>query len=149
MADVPYNVTTRGRLNVGASAAQQYAFTLPNGNPGVGNIQFTVTADAYDAVSGGLNGGESHVQRSRWPPPWPPTPTSPPAPSCPAPTATAGQTVTVSWTDSNRASAAAPSPWIDEILLSYDGTIADAVPVGTLRSRRRSPPARRPPSRPR
>ncbi len=54
VADVPYDVDARGRLNAGSSAAQQYAFRLPDGYPGVGNIQFTVTADEYDAVSGGL-----------------------------------------------------------------------------------------------
>jgi len=52
VADIPYNVDIRGPLAAGASAAQQYAFQLPNGNPGVGTIQFTVTADNYDAVSG-------------------------------------------------------------------------------------------------
>ena len=46
--------TTRrasGNLAAGASATQQYAFSLPNGDPGVGQIQFTVTADYDQNVS--------------------------------------------------------------------------------------------------
>ncbi len=47
-------------------------------------------------------------------------------------TATAGQTETVSWTESNLGSRAAVAPWADDILLSYDGIIANAVPVGSI-----------------
>ena len=47
-ADVPYDATTLGNLAAGASAPQQYAFRLPDGDPGVGQIQFTVTTDVYN-----------------------------------------------------------------------------------------------------
>ena len=49
--DVSYNATTLGDLAAGASAPQQYAFRLPDGPAGVGQIQIMVTADVNDAVS--------------------------------------------------------------------------------------------------
>ncbi|MHB1558117.1 MAG: SdrD B-like domain-containing protein, partial [Isosphaeraceae bacterium] len=52
--DVAYNAGSRGALAVGGSASQQYAFQLPNGAAGVGDLQFTVTADVYDQDSNGL-----------------------------------------------------------------------------------------------
>ena len=51
LASVPYNATTLGNLAAGASAPQQYAFRLPDGIAGVGQIQITVTTDVYDNVS--------------------------------------------------------------------------------------------------
>ncbi len=48
---VPYNAASQGNLAAGASATQQYTFSLPNGDPGVGQIQFTVTADYDQNVS--------------------------------------------------------------------------------------------------
>ena len=131
VADVAYDLYTRGRLAAGASAAQKYAFTLPDGDPGVGNIQFTVTADDYDAVSGGLNasGRTSSITLASSLASY--AELVPSAIGAPA-TAAPGQTVTVSWTDTNNGDAATPTGWVDEILLSYDGSIADAVPVGTL-----------------
>jgi hypothetical protein len=131
VADVPYDVATRGGIAAGASAAQQYAFTLPNGDPGVGDIEFTVTADAYDAVSGGLSASgrtTSITSTSTLAPYADLVPGNITAPATAAP----GQTVTVTWTDTNNGDAATPSGWVDEILLSYDGTIVNAVPVGTL-----------------
>jgi hypothetical protein len=130
-ADVSYDVDTRGTLGAGALAAQQYAFTLPNGDAGVGEIQFTVTADDYDAVSGGLSASDRTSSISA-------TSTlanyadlSPSNIGAPT-TATPGQTVTVSWTESNLGDGPAVAPWADVILLSYDGTIADAVPVASI-----------------
>ena len=48
---VAYDVGTRGTLGAGQSAAQQAAFRLPDGDPGVGQIQFTVTADYENTVT--------------------------------------------------------------------------------------------------
>ena len=51
MAGVTYDAAARGNLAAGTSAAEQYAFRLPDGNAGVGQIQITVTANVYDNVS--------------------------------------------------------------------------------------------------
>ncbi len=131
VADVPYDVNTRGRINAGGSAAQQYAFTLPDGNPGVGNIQFTVVADDYDAVSGGLSasGRTATITSASTLANYAElVPGDINAPAIAAP----GQTVTVTWTDTNSGDAATPAGWVDNILVTTDGQIADAVPVGTI-----------------
>ncbi len=131
VADVPYDVNTRGGLASGSSALEQYAFQLPDGYPGVGNIEFTVTADAYDAVSAGLSasGRTSSVMVASTLANYADLAAS--NVSAPA-TAKPNQTVFVTWTDSNSGNAGTPASWVDEILLSYDGTISNAVPVGTL-----------------
>ncbi len=50
----PYNESARGAVPIGGSAHQSATFTLPDGASGVGNIQFTVTADSSGSVSNGL-----------------------------------------------------------------------------------------------
>src|SRR5262249_24784340 len=47
---VPYDASARGDLVAGTSAAQRWTFTLPDGYPGVGQIQFTVVTDASNAI---------------------------------------------------------------------------------------------------
>ena len=49
--DVPYDATRPGAVIAAgtASAQRQYAFTLPDGDPGVGRLQITVTTD-YDNI---------------------------------------------------------------------------------------------------
>ncbi len=42
-------------------------------------------------------------------------------------TASAGQSVPVTWTDTNSGNATAVGPWTDEVFLSYDGTVTNAV----------------------
>ena len=50
-APVLYDASARGKLGAGASAAQKYNFRLPDGPAGVGQIQFSVTADYTSLVS--------------------------------------------------------------------------------------------------
>ena len=51
-AAVPYDPTVPGNgpIPPGASRARQYAFTLPDGTSGVGQIEFQVTVDSSNAV---------------------------------------------------------------------------------------------------
>ncbi len=58
-ATVPYDASTLGALQPGDFAAQQYAFTLPDGDPGVGNISITVTTDAGHNVIEGNSAGNA------------------------------------------------------------------------------------------
>src|SRR5262249_5297305 len=47
---VRYDEAANGPLAPGASKARQFAYTLPDGNAGTGDIEFTVTADVNNAV---------------------------------------------------------------------------------------------------
>src|SRR5204863_4839937 len=48
---VYYDSSTLGNLAAsGGSRARTYNFTLPDGDPGVGNIQATITADTLDNI---------------------------------------------------------------------------------------------------
>ena len=47
---VPYNEGTSGPIAAGGYAAQQCTLTMPNGSPGVGQIEFTVTTNYTNAV---------------------------------------------------------------------------------------------------
>src|SRR5207245_1907701 len=43
---VAYNAATRGALAAAATAAQQFSFTVPDGDDGVGNYQIAVNVDS-------------------------------------------------------------------------------------------------------
>ena len=49
---IPYNEPAQGSLGVGASSAQQHTFHLPDGDPGVGQIEVTVVANDYGTIPG-------------------------------------------------------------------------------------------------
>ena len=63
-ADVPYNAAARGNLAAGASAAQQYAFTLPDGSPGVGSLQFSVTTDSGNTIAEANSSGTGETNNT-------------------------------------------------------------------------------------
>ena len=48
--DVYYNAGSSGNIAAGGSTARSYGFRLPDGNPGVGNLQVTVTADSQNGL---------------------------------------------------------------------------------------------------
>ena len=60
MALVPVDPGVDGVLDPGASVAQQYAFTLPTGSDGIGNLQISVTANinhsAFESATSLTNG---------------------------------------------------------------------------------------------
>ena len=49
--DVAYDAAANGSITAGGSRTQQFAFTLPPGSPGAGQLQFTVTADFFNQVA--------------------------------------------------------------------------------------------------
>ena len=118
-ASVPYNATTLGNLAAGASASQQYAFRLPDGNPGVGQIQITVTADVYDNVSTPQGDPSKTATLTE-------TSTLAPYPDLVASDVTAtttaypGEQTSVGWTLTNSGSASATGPWTEQVLLATD-----------------------------
>ena len=116
---VEYNAATLGNLAAGASAPEQYDFTLPNGNAGVGQIQFTVTADYYGDVStgqGGANNPASITETSTLAF-YPDLATSDVSIVS---TVSPGQQVSVGWTLANDGAATAAGPWTEQVLLATD-----------------------------
>jgi hypothetical protein len=51
--DVLYDPAANGNGNItsGGSRTQQFAFTLPPGSPGAGQLQFTITADYFNQIA--------------------------------------------------------------------------------------------------
>ena len=118
---VQYNAATLGNLAAGASAPQQYDFTLPNGNPGVGQIQFTVTADYYGDVSTsqGETSNVASVTETSTLASYPELSVSDVSAVS---TASPGQQVSVGWTLANIGAASASGPWTEQVLLATDAT---------------------------
>ncbi len=107
---VAYDAATGGSLAVGGSATQQFTFTLPDGEPGVGEYQVLVTLDAQndeteDNPSGTAESNNDatttfSVTLAAYPdlivPSLTVTPTDP----------TSGSVLTIQWTDQNTGAAA-------------------------------------------
>src|SRR5271157_2598176 len=126
---VQYDAWSRGNLTPGAAAAQQYAFSLPDGDPGVGQIQFTVTADYYENVStpAGESNNTATLTETSTLAPYPDLVTS--DVTAPA-TADPGEQTSVSWTDTNQGNAGVTNGWDDQVFASPDGKLSDAILLG-------------------
>ena len=120
---VYYNASTEGNLAAGASALQQYSFALPFGSAGVGQIQFTVTADENSNVSTAF--GEPNrtatITESSTLALYPDLTASAVTPS--ENSGQFGDTLTVGWTVTNAGQASATGPWVDNVYLSPTPTL--------------------------
>ena len=142
--DVYYDPANAGNGSIAAgdSRSQQFAFALPAGSPGAGNLQFTVTTDYYSQVGefntagpGGSNTAESNNAASL-------TASSALAPyadlatsAVTAPALTIGDPaeVTIGWTVANVGSAATTvGNWTDTIIVSTDGDPTHGTIIGQL-----------------
>jgi hypothetical protein len=130
-ASVPYDASTLGNLAAGASASEQYAFRLPDGSPGVGQILFTVTTDANNSVSTPQGGSPRTATLTG-------TSTLAPYPdlvigeiTAPA-TALPGQTIKVGLTLANHGTGAATGTWTDQLFLSDDANVGDDLFLGNF-----------------
>ncbi len=122
VSNVEYDAATRGDLAAGASAPQQFDFTLPNGNAGVGQIQFTVTADYYNYVStsqGETNQTESLTETSTLAP-YPDLVVSSITPPSGSPESGTG--ATIGFTVTNQGDAAADGSWQDDVYIENVAT---------------------------
>ncbi|MGO9809269.1 MAG: Ig-like domain repeat protein, partial [Isosphaeraceae bacterium] len=130
---VPYDATTSGNLGAGAAAPQQYAFRIPDGYPGVGQIQFTVTTDVNDNVStaqGDPGKTATHTETSTLAP-YPALVVS--AVSDPV-DAWSGRGIVVSWTVANQGTAATQGTWYDTVELDQAGSSAPGLLLGQFAS---------------
>ncbi len=116
---VLYNAASLGNLAAGAAVTQQYTFTLPNGDPGVGQIQFTVTADYDQDVStpaGEPNDTATLTETSTLAP----IPELVPSDVTGTATADPGEATSVGWTLTNSGAVGATGPWTEQVFLATD-----------------------------
>ncbi len=112
---VPYNESAQGSLGVGASVAQQSTFRLPDGDPGVGQIEVTVVANDYGTIPGyyGTASGAATTTENATIAPYPDlqvqnltvSPTS----------IVSGSTVQVTWDDANTGNAPVNQAFVDQL----------------------------------
>ncbi len=120
-ADVPYNLTQSGNLASNSSSPRSYTFPLPDGAPGVGNLQVSVTADHLNTVAEFYPGnvGESNNSATITA-----TSTLAPYPDVQVnglQVATAdprsGQEITIVWQNANTGDAATSGNWTDRVTI--------------------------------
>lgn len=126
--NVPFNVPLGGGIPPGSSALNQCNFRLPDGEPGVGLLVFTVTADINNTVieynSAGtaeLNNSFSMSRNSEWPPYPDLEILNINAPTVGMP----GQIIPVTWAITNKGSGDASSIRYDALRLSVDAQIGN------------------------
>jgi len=119
---VPYDEASSGAIAAGGSAAQQCTFSLPDGTPGVGQIQFTVTTNYYNQVYEYNDSGTaetnntSSITETSTIAPYPDLLVSAISLS-PASGLLSGGDLTIDWTDSNAGDASTPGPWVDQVVV--------------------------------
>ena len=114
-AAVTYNESARGNLGVGASAAQQYTFRLPDGVPGVGQIETTVVANDYGSITGyqTSTAGTASITETSTIAPYPDLQVQDLAVSPAA--IVSGSTVEVTWNDANTGNAPVDQAFVDNL----------------------------------
>ncbi len=126
---VPYNAAldSSGPIPAGASEAQQYAFALPGGTAGTGQIQFTVEVNSNAAVFEYNTSGTATTNNTA-------TITQASALGdypdlqvtklsvAPSTGLQSGGSVTVSWDDTNTGTAAAAGSWVDSLVIENTTT---------------------------
>jgi len=126
---VPYDasINSSGPIPAGAAEAQQYAFTLPGGPAGTGQIQFTVDVNSNNAVFEYNAAGTATTNNTA-------TITQTSALGnypdlqvtnlsvAPSSGLQSGGNVTVDWDDTNTGTAAAASSWVDSLVIENTTT---------------------------
>ena len=146
---VLYNFSTSGPILAGAAQNQQFPYQLPDGTPGVGQLQVTVTTDSGNAIVEYNSAGTAETNNT--------TSTTVTSAIAPYPDlqptglqlsgATglqSGQNVTVEWNDANTGNGAAAGSWTDTLVVkntttgqtldtktvSYNGSASGNGPLG-------------------
>ncbi len=123
---VPYDAASLGALQPGGSAAQQFAFTLPDGDPGVGNLAITVTTNATNSLIEGNSTGTAQTNNTATASAVSaladyPDLTVPQVSISPA-NPQSGDEVTVTWSDANSGRGAATQSFDDSVVVENTGT---------------------------
>jgi YD repeat-containing protein len=148
------NAAGAGDIGAGGSLARQYAFTLPPGPDGAGQIKVTVTTDAYshifenNAAGTAENNNTAVAAALSSLPPYPDLQVLNLA-LTPATGLQSGDALTVAWDDVNSGTAEVASPFYDRVIvenlttgltaatqdLVYDPAVSGALAVGASRAR--------------
>ncbi len=128
---LPYSDGVAG----GGSVARQFAFTLPDGPAGAGELLITVVADAQNTIYEFNLGGTGESNNTN----------AIPAVAALAPypdlivtnvitplTAIAGQTIQLIWSDLNQGSAPATNAWFDQVFLTSSNGIGGGQLLATF-----------------
>ena len=119
---VYYDEASQGPIAANGSAAEQYGFVLPNGTPGVGQIEVTVTTDYYNNIyeynsSGtGETNNTSSITETSTIAPYPDLLVSAISLS-PSSGLVSGDDLIIDWTDANDGNAPTPGGWTDEVVV--------------------------------
>ena len=142
--DVFYDpaVAGNGSIGAGATRSQQFAFTLPAGSPGAGQLELTVTTDFYSQIGEFNTAGANSSSTAETNNSATTTASSALAPyadlatsAVTAPSLTVGDpaTVTIGWTVTNAESAATTvGNWTDAIIVSSDADPTHGTVIGQL-----------------
>jgi hypothetical protein len=119
---VPYDAVANGAIAGGGSALRQTDFVLPQGNRGAGNLSFTVTTDAANAVvetrADGLGeaNNSANLNLVSALAPYPDLIVTDIAPT-PAAGWLPGDMVTVNWKTNNQGDGATSGSWMETLLV--------------------------------
>ncbi len=120
---VPYNEGTSGPIVAGGYTARQCTLTLPDGTPGVGQIEFMVTTNYTGAVFEYNSSGTAQSNNTSST-----SGSSTIAPYAdllvssisfnPASGVVSGDDLAINWTDANDGDAATPAAWLDHVIVA-------------------------------
>jgi hypothetical protein len=122
-------------LPAGQALARQFAFVLPDGVAGAGTLQITVTADAYNQVSEYNAAGTAENNNTNAIAPVAGLASYPDlaVTNVVAPvTANAGQTIPLTWTETNQGTVAATNTWYDQVFLTATNSVGGGQLLGTF-----------------
>ena len=148
------NASGNGPILPGQSRSRQFAFTLPDGPPGVGSIQFTVTTDSANSIAEYNTAGTAESNNSSSVTRDSVLGLTPDLQAVnvaldPAIGLQSGSSLIVHWDDTNTGTKATGSSWSDSIVIKntttgetlvtatvpYDATSGGAITPGQSRSR--------------
>ncbi len=135
LVTIPYDAVVRGDLGAGQSAAQQYAFTLADGEAGAGQFLITVTTNAGSQIQEFAPNGNAQANNTATAAF---TSTLAPYPdlvvnNIVGPTqAISGSAISVGWTVANQGDKTTDQSWVDSVYLANAQTPGTNVLIGTF-----------------
>ncbi len=128
--DIPYDPSSPGNgpLAAGGSINRQFSFTLPDGPPGAGAIEYTITTDSKNNVvelTGAGNGESNNTATATAASTLSPYPDLTVSNISGPATVVSGNQIEVRWTTTNQGTIATARPFTERVYLSTDGTASE------------------------
>lgn len=113
-----YNEAANGSIGASGTAAQSFTFTLPNGAPGIGNIQVVINADVYGQVFqvASTSGRTASTKVASTAAPYPDLQVANLA-VAPSSNILSGDTLTISWNDANNGNGSVTGAYTDSLTI--------------------------------